>query len=149
MSYTMLAGPGVAPQALSQPSPNTGISVMSQTTATAIKNTWSDPKSHLVVQYSQYETPYKSNMVCPSGIASVNNDCLCPGSQSGVPYRQSIPVFSKNYVNTLFSPIQADMFPQPSAAAQYLIQERGPCPASAYRAMDTAPLTQCLPAKCI
>ena len=147
LSYNMLTGGGVVPQALSQPSQQTGVTVTAQNTATGPQNTFTDPASHLVVQYGLYQTPYKSNMTCPNGVATVNNDCSCPGAPSGVPYRQSIPSFSTRYVNTLFSPIQSDMFPQPSAAAKYLIAERGPCP-SAYRPLDSTPLTQCLPSKC-
>lgn len=148
LSYQMLAGPGVSPQALSQPSMQTGVIVTAQNTATGLKNVYMDPSAHLQVLYAPGETPYKSNMVCPSGTASVNNECLCPGAPSGVPYRVGVPSFSNQYVNTLFSPIQTDMFPQLSPAAKALISERGPCPASAYRPLDMTPLTACMPSKC-
>ncbi len=149
LSYQMLTGGGVAPQALSQPAPAQGIFVSGQHMANGLRNVYQDPASHMEILYSLDQTPYKSNMVCAVGVAGVNNDCLCPGVPSGVPYRQGIPNFTRQSLNAMFSPIQSDMFPRPTAAAQSLIAERGPCPLSAYQPMDMTPLGVCSPSKCV
>ena len=120
------------PQAL--PSLGSGSSfVMSQTTATGVKNVFSDPQLHLQVLYSSAETPFKSNLACPSGIAGVNSECLCVNSLAAVPYRQNVPSIQSAYMTGLFSPIE--IFPQLSRAAMQLVQERSPYP-NAYKAMD-------------
>jgi hypothetical protein len=151
LSWQILNSPGASSMsqpALPQPSAASGTSIISENTGQGIQNTFQDPKSHLIVQYSEQETPFKSNLSCPMGVASVNNDCLCPGGESGVPYRQAIPHFTKSYLNTLFSPIDANMFPEPSKTVSFLIAQRGRCPTSAYRALDSIPITQCLATKC-
>lgn len=140
VSYQMLTGGGVLPQALAQPSAQQRIMVATQNTARGLRNVYTDAPAHLQVLYGTNQTPYKSNMACPDGIASVNNECIAPGAPSGVPYRQTVPAYTQTYMNTLFSPLQPEMFPQVSAAAQSLMAERGRCPASAYGAMDSMPL---------
>lgn len=145
-AYNMLTGGGVAPQSLSQPSPPESPTVNVQHMANGLRNVYEDRSLHLDVLYSQYETPFRSNMVCPSGSVGVNNECLCPGAPSGVPYRQAIPTL-QNQISALFSPIQPQMFPQVGAAAAMLVRERGPCP-QGYQPMDSSPLTECAPMSC-
>jgi len=142
LSQQVLSG-GLAPQALSQPSMQDRVSVMVQNTPTGFRNVYSDPALHLNVLYSTRETPYKSNISCPFGAASVNSECICPGAPSGVPYRQSVPVLTTDYLKSMFSPLEPAMFPQVSAASRSLIAERSPCGPQAYRSMDKTAITQC------
>jgi hypothetical protein len=134
---------GIWPQSLGQPSMATGITVQVQNMAGGLKNVYNDPSNHLQVLYSAKETPYMSNMSCPVGVATVNSVCGCPGMPSGSPFRQGIPIMSQNYLQSLFSPIEPSLFPQPSASAMALIAERSMCGPQAYKNMDDTPLTQC------
>ena len=148
LSQRSLSG-GIAPQFLSQPNLDQGITVMSQLMPSAIKNVYSDPNTHLNVLYSNYETPYMSNINCSTGAVSVNNECICPGAPGAVPFKQAVPVYSKNYLNTLWSPIESNLFPQVSPASQMLIASRSPCGTNGsascntmYGNLDTMPLNQ-------
>lgn len=143
LTYREITGGGVAPQALGLPSAQENSFVAVQNTARGLQNVYTNPALHLQVLFTNQETPYKSNMVCPTGVPSVNNDCMCPGNPSGVPYRQSVPQYTASYMNSLFSPIQKDMMPPMTQAAKYLIVERSPCPMSSYKMMDATPLSQC------
>jgi len=116
-----------------------GTYVQVENSANGLRNVFSDPAMHLNVLYSTGQTPYKANISCPSGSTNVNNECLVPGSASGVPFRLSTPAMTSNNFNSLFSPIDYNQPPM-SAAAASLMQERGPCPASAYQLLDSNPL---------
>jgi hypothetical protein len=150
LSQQALSG-GLAPQALGQPSMMAGgmygrgdaVTVTVQNTPNGFRNVYSDPALHMNVLYGTNETPFRSNISCPVGSASVNNECLCPGAPSGVPYRQAVPMFTKDYMSSMFSPIEPQMFPQLSQAAAGLVAERSPCGPSAYRSMDATMLTNC------
>lgn len=143
LTYREISGGGVAPQALSQPNLQENSFVAVQNTATGLRNVYTNPALHLQVLYNSRETPYKSNMVCPTGVPSVNNDCMCPGNPSGVPYRQSVPQYTASYMRSLFSPLESQMMPPITQAAKYLVAERSPCPQSAYKPLDATPLSQC------
>lgn len=149
LSQKSLSG-GIAPQALSQPGTGAfgangagGVTVMVQNSPSGLQNVYTDPALHLNVLYSNLETPFKSNLSCPTGFTSVNNDCICPGSPSSVPYRQSVPLMTTNYMSTLWSPIEPNMFPQVSRVSQQLIADRSPCGPKCYANMDATPITSC------
>jgi len=132
-------GAPISTQALESPSPQTGSFVTGAFTGDAVNNVMVMPQLHREVLFSNRETPYKANMVCTSGANGVNNNCVCPGGPSGVPYRQQPAMYQAHYMSTLFSPIPGTYSPTPTKAAQVLISERSPLPAS-YTAMDAVPL---------
>lgn len=140
---------GISPQFLSNPNISTGTTVMVQNFPTGLKNVYTDPKTHLNVLYNKYETPYMSNINCETGTAGVDGTCICSGSPSLVPYRQNVPIYSKNYLNSLWSPIETNLFPQVSQSSQMLIAQRSQCGTNGaascqamYGNLDSMPINQ-------
>lgn len=131
-------------QFLPSPSPQSGSYVTGQFTGQAVQNVWSSPPLHRQVMFSANQTPFKANLVCTSGAPGANNNCVCPGSASGVPYRQSPPAFTSQYMHVLFSPMQGTYVPPISASVQSLIAQRSPLPKGAppaYGPMDLMPMS--------
>lgn len=108
-------------------------------TATGVANVFHDPSQNLKYQFSLNQTPYKANMSCSTGAMSINNTCLCPGSASGVPYRQSNGLYQQTAIHSLFTP--SEPMVQPTQAARTLIAQRSPASGS-YSDMDLKPYTQ-------
>lgn len=130
----------IAAQSLPESSPQSNSYVTGAFTGSCVQNVYHNAAMHLEVLFNGDETPYKPNLVCPSGAAGVNNNCLCPGSPSGVPYRQQPAQYQSTYMGSLFSPLNPTLFPQPSRAAQTLIQQRSPLPrGQGFRSMDMMP----------
>lgn len=121
----------------SQPLPQTGMNshsyVSGQFTGETVQNVFHDPATHLKVMYSANQTPFKSNLTCMDGIPSVNNNCLCTGSTTSVPFRQQPHGFQMMEMNSLFTPMEPWASPTPSALL--LVNERGRAPQS-YMSMD-------------
>jgi hypothetical protein len=138
LSQQALSG-NIAPQAL-EPQ-NDHISIKVCNSPDGLRNWYMDSALRQNVLFSIYDTPYASGLYCGEGggAVGVNGECLCPGGPSGVPYRN---VGAGASCDAPFSPIEPGMFPQLTGAAQFLIAQRSPCPASAYSSLDTKPFTR-------
>lgn len=127
--------PTVATQALFQSGPSTGVYVTGAFTGNSVSNVYHDPALHRNIIYSNQMTPYQSSLVCENGATTVNSTCACPGAPSAPPFQVQTPMYTANYMGTLFSPIHGSYFPQVSPAVESLLRMRGRGPATAYSTM--------------
>ena len=129
--------------ALPPPSAKTGVYVSGEFTGKRVDNVLRDMPLHRIVKYpANSQTPFLSNLVCTSGVAGPNNDCICPQSQSAPPFRQQPPKFTSAYTNALFSPTPGAYNPMPTAVDAYLIHQRSPLPnpLTSFRTSNYMPL---------
>lgn len=135
----------MATQALQTPSPMTGTFITGQFTGSSVQNVYSDPSLHRDIMFSSKQTPFKANMLCATGSAGANNSCVCPGSSSGVPFRQSPPALVSQSMSSLFFPMTGGYSPQITSAVQTLLKQRSPIPKgqpSGYSSMDSMSMLQ-------
>ena len=72
------------------------------------------------VLYSQQQGTSLPNMRCETGVANIDNVCVCPASSNSSPFVPYPSTYRADYMNTLFS--SSIQQPMPTAAARHIAE---------------------------
>jgi hypothetical protein len=87
----------------------------------SVKNVYNNPITKRAILYNSNEGAYDNMLKCRTGVANIDNTCLCPGSANSTPFYLSS---EKIGLDRFFSPEHP--IPPPTHAARCLMAERRP-----------------------
>ncbi len=130
----------IAPQALPYPSARNGNYTYGAWSEPSDRGTevYVDAGTHRVYRSLENSGMYKSAMGCSSGIAGLDNNCICPGSMNSMPYEVQSGALTAAANKLLFSPFIPHAITPLTPAAQRLVAERSPLHNGASYDFDTS-----------